>query len=158
MRFTGERQVAAPVEHVWEALHDGEVLRAAIPGCEGLEPVAPGEYAARLAARVGPIADTYRGHFAIHDAGPGSRLRVRIGGRGRCGRLEVDLHVRLEAGHRPGSTSLRYEASATVGGLVARLGNATLTVAGAHLTGCFFRDLDRALRATSRGARVAQLA
>jgi len=38
---------------------------------------------------------------------------------------------------------------ATVSGLVARLGNATLTIAGGHLTGCFFRDLDRSLRRVS---------
>jgi len=157
MRFTGERQVGAPVEHVWEALHDGEVLRAAIPGCEALEPLAPGRYAARLAARVGPIADTYRGDFSIDDAAQGSRLRVRIGGRGRCGRLEIDLHVHLDAGHHPGTTALRYDACATVGGLVARLGNATLTVAGGHLTGCFFRDLDRSLRRNAPARRVAAL-
>jgi uncharacterized protein len=156
MQFTGERQVQAELEHVWDALHDGEVLRRAIPGCEGLEPLAPGRYAATLAARVGPIADTYRGHFSIHDGHPGSQLRVRIGGRGRCGRLEIDLHVSL-AERRAGTTLLRYDAHATVGGFVSRLGNATLTVAGGHLTGCFFRDLDRALRAGHRGRRVAQL-
>jgi carbon monoxide dehydrogenase subunit G len=154
MRFTGERQVQAGREHVWDALHDGEVLRQAIPGCERLEPLTPGRYAATLAARVGPIADTYRGHFSIHDATPGSQLHVRIGGRGRCGRLEIDLRVSL-AEHRPGTTLLRYDAHATVGGLVARLGNATLTVAGGHLTGCFFRDLDRAVR---RGAHVGRVA
>jgi hypothetical protein len=40
-----------------------------------------------------------------------------------------------------------------VSGLVARLGTPTLSVAGAHLTGCFFRDLDQALG--SRGRQVA---
>ncbi len=156
MRFTGERQVQAEVEHVWAGLHDREVLRAAIPGCEALVPVAPGRYAATLAARVGPVADTYRGDFSIHDGCSRSQLRVRIGGRGRFGRLEVDLDVSL-AGHHTGSTTLRYDAHAEVGGMVARLGNATLSVAGGHLTGCFFRDLDRALRHASRAGRVAAL-
>lgn len=156
MRFTGERQVQAEVEHVWAGLHDRDVLRAAIPGCEALVPVAPGRYAATLAARVGPVADTYRGDFSIHDGCTRSQLRVRIGGRGRFGRLEVDLDVILAA-HHTGSTTLRYDAHAEVGGMVARLGGATLSVAGGHLTGCFFRDLDRALRHASRAGRVAAL-
>ena len=156
MRFSGERQVQAEVEHVWAGLHDREVLRRAIPGCEELVPVAPGRYAATLAARVGPVADTYRGDFSIDDGHPGSRLCVRIDGRGRFGRLEVDLDVSL-ARHRTGCTLLRYDAHAEVGGMVARLGSATLTVAGGHLTGCFFRDLDRALRHASRAGRVAAL-
>jgi carbon monoxide dehydrogenase subunit G len=157
MRFSGQRQVQTPVEQVWEALHDSEVLRAAIPGCEDLVPIDSGRYAATLAARVGPVADTYRGAFSIEDLRPGSELRVRVEGRGRCGRLEVDLRVGLAAGRRPDETALRYEAIASVSGLVARLGNAALTVAGGHLTGCFFRDLDRSLRSGARRGRVASL-
>ncbi len=59
-------------------------------------------------------------------------------------------------GDRPTLTSLRYDAHATVGGFVARLGNATLTVVGGHLTGAFFRDLDGSLR-RARTQRVASL-
>ncbi len=157
MRFSGERQVPRPVEHVWAALHDSEVLRATIPGCEELVPLDTGKYAATLAARVGPVADTYRGAFSIEDLHPGSALRVHVEGRGRCGRLEVDLRVRLATGRHPGATALRYEAHATVGGFVARLGNAALTIAGGHLTGCFFRDLDRSLRRDVHAGRLPSL-
>ena len=146
MRFNGEREVHTRVERVWAALHDSDVLRTAIPGCEDLMPLDTGRYAATLAARVGPVADTYRGAFTIEDLRPGSDLRVRVEGRGRCGRLEVDLRVRLATGRMPHTTLLRYDAHAEVSGFVARLGRATLTVAGGHLTGCFFRDLDRSLR------------
>jgi carbon monoxide dehydrogenase subunit G len=150
MRFTDVRQVAAPIEAVWTALHDHDVLRAAIPGCERLSPVGAGRYSATLAARVGRLADTYRGTFAIADTRPGSELVVAIAGRGRFGTLELDLRVRLDVGHSPGTTSLRYDARARVGGLVARLGTAPLTVAGGHIAGCFFRDLERSVRSRSR--------
>jgi carbon monoxide dehydrogenase subunit G len=146
MRFSGERQVRRSVEHVWAALHDSEVLRRAIPGCEDLVPLDSGRYAATLAARVGPVSDTYRGAFSIEDLRALSELRVRVDGLGRWGRLEVDLRVHLTAGRWPGNTALRYDAHTSVSGVVARLGTATLTVAGNHLTGCFFRDLDRSLR------------
>lgn len=150
MRFRGERQLATPVEQVWGALHDSEVLRSIIPGCEDLVPLDAGRYAATLAARVGPVADTYRGTFSIEDLRAPADLRVRVQGRGRCGRLEVDLRVGLSPGRWPGATALTYDAHTTVSGFVARLGNATLTVAGNHLTGCFFRDLDRSLRLGAR--------
>jgi carbon monoxide dehydrogenase subunit G len=144
MRFSGVRQVTSPVEEVWAALHDPGVLRAAIPGCERLDQVAPGRYGATLAARVGRLADTYRGTFDITDLDPGSRLRVSVASRGRCGTLGLELDVELGAGSH-GRTALAYEAHACVGGLVSRLGRATLTVTGGHLTGCFFRDLEKAL-------------
>ena len=150
MRFTDVRHMVAPTEQVWTALHDIEVLHAAIPGCERLSPIGDGKYSATLAARVGRLADTYRGSFAIEDIWPGSELVVSIAGRGRCGTLELDLSVRLDEGFTPGTTALAYDARARVGGLVARLGRAPLTVAGGHITSCFFRDLERAMRARSR--------
>ena len=155
MRFSGERQVMAPVAEVWAALHDREVLCSIIPGCEDMVPLDGGRYAATLGARVGPVSDTYRGDFSIEDLRPGSELRVRVGASGRCGRLEVRLLVTLMNGRGPAMTALGYEADATVRGFVSRLGQATLTAAGGHFTNCFFRDLDRSLR---RGAPVRQLA
>lgn len=146
MRFTDARRVAAPIDHVWTALHDPTVLQRVIPGCLELEETGAGRYAATLAASVGRLADTYRGSFSIEDHDDGSELTVRIDGKGRCGRLEIVLRVRLVENAPPASTTLQYDAHATVGGLVGRLGRAPLAVAGAHLTSCFFRDLDRAVR------------
>ncbi len=85
MRFSDVRQVAAPTAQVWTALHDSEVLRAVIPGCERLSPVSPGQYSAILAARLGRVP---------------------------------------------------------------------LTLAGGHITGFFFSELDRAMRSRARSRRV----
>src|SRR5690349_16967396 len=84
MRFVDMRQVQAPMTDVWAALHDCEVLRRVIPGCERLHPLGNGEYAATLAARVGRLADTYRGTFAIDDRRPGTDLLVTVTGPGRA--------------------------------------------------------------------------
>jgi carbon monoxide dehydrogenase subunit G len=145
MRFVDMRQVQAPMTDVWAALHDCDVLRRVIPGCERLHPLGNGEYAATLAARVGRLADTYRGTFAIDDRRSGTDLLVTVTGRGRCGRLELELDVRLREGPAPHLTMLAYDAQARVGGLVARLGQVPLTLAGGHITATFFRELDRAV-------------
>ena len=86
-------------------------------------------------------------------------LQVSIEGRGQrrqAGALTCSVEL-LEEGLRHGRrTLLTYDAQAGVRGLVARLGAATLSVVGAHLTGCFFRDLDRSLVASRpRTARTA---
>ncbi|MEO7350538.1 MAG: SRPBCC domain-containing protein [Marmoricola sp.] len=149
MRFSDVRQITAPVAEVWAVLHDTETLLATIPGCERLSPLGSGRYSATLAARVGRLADTYRGTFAIDDTCPGSELVVCVAGHGRCGSLELDLRVRLHEGFAPATTALVYDARARVSGLVGRLGRTPLTVAGGHITGCFFRDLERAVCARS---------
>jgi carbon monoxide dehydrogenase subunit G len=143
MRFSGERQVPATIESVWAGLHDPAVLRRVVPGCAQMTPRGDGTYAAALEARVGRIADTYRGTFSVTDVQPGTELRVRVRAGGRFGRLELDLYVTLAEGRRPGVTALRYDAEATVGGMVSRVGRPALQVAGGHFTAGFFRDLER---------------
>ncbi len=149
MRFDGTRQVRAPRAALWQALHDPQVLRELVSGCESMTHLRDTTYAATLAARVGPVADVYRGTFTIDDLREGEQLRVRVTARGRCGRLEVDLRVRLTDGPRPEVTSVTYVADAVVGGLVSRVAGAALRVAGNHFTGCFFRGLDRAVPAAA---------
>jgi carbon monoxide dehydrogenase subunit G len=152
MRFTDVRQVPASAGQVWTALHDREVLHVVIPGCERLSPLGAGRYAATLAARVGRLADTYHGTFVIEDACPGSELAVSVTARGRWGNLDLELCVRLDEGLEPRTTAVVYDARARVTGLVSRVGRAPLTVAGGHITGCFFRDLARAVQTRPGGA------
>ena len=141
MRFEGTHQVSAERDTVWQALHDPHVLRRLVTGCESMTHLEDQTYAATMVARVGPVNDTYRGTFVIEDLRDGSELRVRVSARGRCGRLELDLRVRLSSG--AAGTSVAYVADARVGGLVSRISGAALRVFGNHFTGCFFRGLDR---------------
>jgi carbon monoxide dehydrogenase subunit G len=149
MRFDGEREVQVPRSVVWAALHDPEVLRELVTGCESMTPLREGTYAATMVARVGPVNDSYRGTFTIDDLRDGQELRVRVNARGRCGRIELDLRVRLADG--PAGTVLTYVADAKVGGLVSRVAGAALRVFGNHFTGCFFQGLDRVVGAPARG-------
>ncbi|MFN7009440.1 MAG: SRPBCC domain-containing protein, partial [Allorhizobium sp.] len=36
MDMSGSERIEAPVETVWQALNDPDILRQAIPGCESL--------------------------------------------------------------------------------------------------------------------------
>lgn len=154
MRFDGERSVPATTDVVWAGLHDHEVLRAVVPGCSEMVPLGDQTYSAVLQARVGRIADTYRGTFSVTDVRRGAELRVRVSAGGRFGRLRVDLYVTVAQGPLPGTTLLRYDAEAAVGGVVSRLGGPALTMAGNHFTSRFFRDLERCVRTGGADRRL----
>ena len=152
MRFDGERRVSAPREVVWEALHDADVLRDLLTGCESMRPLSHGTYAATMVACVGPVRGTYHGTFTIDDVSHGHELRVRVRARGRCGRLHLDLRVRLD--DASGATMLTYVADAAVGGVVSRVAGAAMRVFGNHFTGCFFQGLERHVRRERAGTPV----
>lgn len=154
MRFDGQRTVAGKRDVVWDALHDADVLRQVMPGCESMRPLGHGTYAATMAACVGPVRDTYRGTFTIDDLREGQELRVRVRARGRCGRLYLDLRVRMTEAPQAGGTTLTYVADAAVGGMVSRLAGAAMHVFGNHFTGCFFQGLERVVRRRERRATL----
>ena len=57
----GEERIAAPVQKVWEALNDPDVLKACIPGCQSLEKKSDTDLAAIVVLKIGPIKATFTG-------------------------------------------------------------------------------------------------
>ena len=56
MQMTGEQRIDAPIEVVWAALNDPDVLRACIPGCQSLEVIGENRFRASATIKVGPIS------------------------------------------------------------------------------------------------------
>jgi len=61
MTMTGEIQLAAAREAVWEKLNDPDVLKACIPGCEELEKTDDQGFRAVAKMKVGPVSARFRG-------------------------------------------------------------------------------------------------
>ena len=55
MDFKGKYSIPARPAAVWAALHEPEMLAAAIPGCEAVEKLSPTEFRARAVIKVGPV-------------------------------------------------------------------------------------------------------
>jgi len=56
MTMTGEATLPAARPKVWALLNDPEVLKACIPGCQSLERVGDGGFAAVAKVKIGPVA------------------------------------------------------------------------------------------------------
>ncbi len=72
---------------MWDAFLDPSTLATAIPGCEKLEAVGPGEYKATMKIGVGPVKGTFEGKVRLSDLEPPNRYRMAVegtGGRASC--------------------------------------------------------------------------
>ena len=67
MTMTGEVQLAAPRQTVWEKLNDPEVLKATIPGCESLEKTSDTSFAAVAVTKIGPVKAKWKGKVTLTD-------------------------------------------------------------------------------------------
>lgn len=121
MKMTGEVQLDATRDYVWEKLNDPEVLKICIPGCQSLEKSSDTEFAAVVVAKIGPVKATFKGRVRLSDLDPPNGYKISGEGEGGVagfakGGAIVTL-AQAEAG-----TVLSYDVEAQIGGKLAQLG------------------------------------
>jgi carbon monoxide dehydrogenase subunit G len=134
----GEERIAAPVEKVWAALNDPDILKEAIPGCQSLEKSSDTEMAATVVLKIGPIKATFNGEVTLKNLNPPHSYTIQGEGKGGiAGFAKGGADVTLtEDG--PDATVLKYAAKAEVGGKIAQLGSRLIQSTSKKLAGQFF--------------------
>ena len=143
MKITGEAVLQAPVDQVWEALLDPEVLVRTIPGCERLETTGENAYAMTVTVGIAAIKGTYTGSCRITDVVPHESLRLSAEGSGAPGTIAADVDVRFSEDGTTGFTVLQYDADTTVGGMIGGVGQRMLASVSRRLAAEFFTAVER---------------
>jgi carbon monoxide dehydrogenase subunit G len=144
MRISGEATLVAPVDKVWAALLDPQVLVATIPGCERLVQTGENAYDMTVTAGVAAIRGTYAGSCELSDLKEHESLVLRARGAGAPGTIDTTVKVRFDA-NDDGTTTLSYDADAVVGGMVGGVGQRMLTSVSRRMATEFFTNVERAI-------------
>jgi hypothetical protein len=144
----GEETIEAPVDRVWQAMNDPEVLKACIPGCQSLEKTSDTDMTATVVLKIGPIKATFNGAVTLENLNPPHSYTISGEGKGGIagfakGGADVTL---IEVG--PGQTLLKYAAKADVGGKIAQLGSRLITSTSKKLAGEFFATFNERVSGT----------
>ncbi|MBR0643956.1 SRPBCC family protein [Plastoroseomonas hellenica] len=151
MEMTGERQIAAPRQTVWEGLNEPEVLRASIPGCESIERTEDGGFSARVAVKIGPMAAKFTGKVRLENLNPPAGYTISgEGNGGAMGFAKGGADVQLaEAG---AGTLLSYQVKAQVGGKMAQLGARLIDATAKQMADQFFDRFAAQMTASAAAA------
>lgn len=142
MEMSGEYRIEAPIERVWEALNDPEILKQAIPGCDEIVRLSDTELTAKVTARVGPVKASFTGHVTLSDLDPPNSYRISGEGKGgAAGFAKGGANVSLVADGD--ATILKYEVDATVGGKLAQIGSRLIDGTARKLSGEFFETFSQ---------------
>jgi len=143
----GEERIGAPIEKVWEALNDVEMLKACIPGCESLEKKSDTEMTAAVTTKVGPVKAKFTGTVTLSDIRPPEGYTISGEGKGGvAGFAKGGADVSL-AQDGPDVTILTYTAKADVGGKIAQLGSRLIQSTSKKLAAQFFADFNKKVSA-----------
>jgi carbon monoxide dehydrogenase subunit G len=153
MNFTGRYTIPAPVEAVWTALNDPEVLKACIPGCEQIEKTSPTDFTATATLKIGPVKATFRGKVKLSDLDPPHRCKLSGEGQGGvAGFAKGNADIALAADG--GGTVLTYTAAASVGGKLAQIGQRLIDGAAKQIADDFFGRFSQTLAAAHAVAEL----
>lgn len=143
LMIDGEERIEAPIDTVWSALNDPEVLKACIPGCQSLEKSGENQLAAVVTLKLGPIKAKFNGQVELRNLNPPHSYTIEGEGKGGvAGFAKGGADVTLTE-ESPGVTILKYEAKSDVGGKIAQLGSRLITSTSKKLAGQFFKDFNK---------------
>jgi carbon monoxide dehydrogenase subunit G len=143
MKIEGTQDIPAPQDKVWAAFLDPNTLAKAIPGCEGLEEIGPGEYKAVMKVGVAAIKGTFEGRVKLMDQEPPNRYRMAVEGKGGPGFVRGEAKMALSA--IDGGTRVTSDADVQVGGLIASVGQRMLGGVSKMMLDQFFNRMNELL-------------
>jgi carbon monoxide dehydrogenase subunit G len=144
MTMTGEVQLPASRQVVWEKLNDTEVLKACIPGCEELTKDSDTEFRAVAVSKIGPVKARFKGKVHLTDLDPPNGYKISgEGDGGVAGFAKGGATVSLT--DKDGGTLLTYNVEAQIGGKLAQLGQRLVNGAAKKVADDFFRNFASAV-------------
>ncbi|MVO17352.1 CoxG family protein [Parasedimentitalea huanghaiensis] len=138
MELNDEITIDAPMNRVYEALNDPEILQQCIPGCEELIKHSDTELEAKVVLKIGPVKARFGGNVVLDTSGAPSAFSLTgQGNGGAAGHAKGGADVTLE--EVDGKTVLRYTAKAEIGGKLAQLGGRLIQSTAKKLAAKFFK-------------------
>ena len=144
MQMSDQREIAAPVQDVWAALLNADVLVACVPGATEVTGSADEGFDAVVTQKVGPVKATFKGRVEVSNLVDGQSLTLSGEGKGgAAGFAKGGADVTLAA--TDGGTLLSYDVEAKVGGKLAQLGSRLIDGFAKKMADQFFANLQEVL-------------
>jgi uncharacterized protein len=150
MQISGEVKLPASVETVWQALHDVDVLRATVPGCQELSQTSPDVYTGAATVGIAVIKGTYKGTLRLTEQQEPAFARIAV--QAKSGHAEISGNGELALQANGNETLLRYSGDASIKGPIAIVGARLLPSASRQLAEEFFRNVSAYLARVARPA------
>jgi uncharacterized protein len=159
MKMTGEERIQAPLDRVWQALNDPQVLQQCIPGCQSLAKESDDRLRAVVEVKIGPIGARFNAHITLSNIQPSQGYTLTGEGQGgTVGSAKATIQVRLQS--ESTVTRLCYDVDAQVGGRLAQLGGPIIDATAKQFAAKFFskfREIIGGAPESSRSAAGGQI-
>ncbi|MFC5587788.1 carbon monoxide dehydrogenase subunit G [Sporosarcina soli] len=145
MQIAGEAKFDLSKQELWEILHDPEILKNVIPGCEELNLLGADEYEVVMNLGVAAVKGKYTGHIVINNVQEPVHYTLEAEGSGGPGHVKAKMDCKIEDSSS-GGVVLKWQCDAEVGGLIAGVGSRVLSGIAKYMAGKFFSDIKKQIK------------
>jgi uncharacterized protein len=144
MEVSGKEKFKYRAEVVWDAMHNPELLKNAIPGCQNLILVGEGEYDIELKLGVAAVKGDYTGKVKLEDLEVPSRYILTAEGSGKPGFVSAKMNCEIIPDGE--GCLLIWACDAEIGGMIAGVGSRVIGGIAKFMAGKFFKDIEKQLK------------
>jgi carbon monoxide dehydrogenase subunit G len=148
MEISGKINFDYSAEVIWEAMHNPELLKNAIPGCQDLSLVADGEYDVGLKLGVAAVKGDYTGKVVLKDLEVPYQYILNAEGSGKPGFVSAEMDCKIIPDGD--GCQLIWECNADIGGMIAGVGSRVIGGIAKFMAGKFFKDMEKQLKTHQR--------
>ena len=136
MKLVGSYKLNVKKEIVWQALNDPNILKQCVPGCESFEKKSDTIFIVTATNQIGPMNATFSGTVTLSNIQENQSYTIKGEGKSSVGFANGSADVKLI--EENGSTTLRYEVNANIGGKIAQLGSRLIDGVAKKMSDYFF--------------------
>ena len=136
MKLDGSYKLNVKKEIVWQALNDPNILKQCVPGCESFKKESDTIFTVTATNQIGPMNATFSGSITLLNIQENQSYTIKGEGQSSVGFANGSANVKLT--EENGSTTLKYEVNANIGGKIAQLGSRLIDGVAKKMSDYFF--------------------
>jgi carbon monoxide dehydrogenase subunit G len=144
MQFEGEFTSEGTPEELWPYFTDTDILEDCVPGCKEMTPPSPSEIETTIAVGVGSVKPSFDVTGVVLECDRPRRLEIQASGEASRNSFSANAWTELHE-NDDGTTTVTWESSAEVSGLIASMGERALGSVADKLVNDYFQNIEEAV-------------
>jgi carbon monoxide dehydrogenase subunit G len=145
MELTGNHDISAAAQTLWNLLMDPDFLARITPGITRMEKISDDNYLAIADVKIGPVKGSFKGEVQITEKQEPEAFTLLVQQKSSIGNVAASVRIRIQE-LSPEKSNIQFEGKAQLSGLLARTGQRVLSGVANTLSRQFFESLEAEIK------------
>ncbi|MDP4711333.1 MAG: carbon monoxide dehydrogenase subunit G [Saprospiraceae bacterium] len=145
MELTGNHDISAAAQTLWNLLMDPDFLARITPGITRMEKISDDNYLAIADVKIGPVKGSFKGEVQITEKQEPEAFTLMVQQKSSIGNVAASVRIRIQE-LSPEKSNIQFEGKAQLSGLLARTGQRVLSGVANTLSRQFFESLEAEIK------------